>query len=221
MYSFPTENWKWNCRHVVLFCGWICRAVTSAVDCLDQKNECSQQATWKSVVGYFSLVYSFKHEFNVALDEKVNFDNVALVFSCLPGQFAGYVTCFFIGHHVNQLCVLYSFIYRKVSLLYSFTYCKVSLCTAYFFTGHKVNLLCVLYSFTGLEFSLLCVLYSFTGHCPDITALLTGCKTPSYLLHRPWGQLAMCHFFSGCKVVLLHFIPPLAISSGDCVSFFK
>ena len=84
-------------------------------------------------MGYFSLVYSFKHEFNVALDEKVNFDNVALVFSCLPGQFAGYVTCFFIGHHVNQLCVLYSFTYRKVSLLYSFTYCKVSLLHVLFF----------------------------------------------------------------------------------------
>ena len=75
--------------------------MTSAVDCLDEKNECSQQATWKSVVGYFSLVYSFKHEFNVALDEKVNFDNVVLVFSCLPGQFAAYVTHFFISHQVN------------------------------------------------------------------------------------------------------------------------
>ena len=78
-----------------------CRAVTSTVNCLDQKNECSQQATRESVVGYFSLVYSFKHELNIALDDKVNFDNVALVFSCLPGQFAGCVTSFFIGHQVN------------------------------------------------------------------------------------------------------------------------
>ena len=76
--------WTWNSRHVVLFCGWICRAVTSTVDCLNQKNECSLQATRESVMGYFSLVYSFKHELNILLDEKINLDSVALVFSCLP-----------------------------------------------------------------------------------------------------------------------------------------
>ena len=91
---FPT--WTWNSRHVVLFCGWICRAVTSTVDCLNQKHECSQQATRESVMGYFSLVYSFKHELNILLDEKINLDSVALVFSCLPGQFAGYMSCFFL-----------------------------------------------------------------------------------------------------------------------------
>ena len=107
--------------------------------------------------------------------------------------------------YVRSACCIPSHIVRSVCCMsYFFHWPQGQLVVVHslFFTGHKVNLLCVLYSFTGREVNLLCVLYSFTGHRPDITALLTGCKTPSYLVT----------YFTGLEVSLLFVISSMAVN---------
>ena len=171
--------------------------MAGAVDCLDQKNECSQQATWKSVMGYLSLVHTLKHELNIVLDEKVNFDNVALVFSCLPGQFAGYVTCFFTGCQVRSAaCPILSQAIKSACYL------------SYSSPGHKASLLCVLFFhwprksncyvsiFLHRSYGELAVcLYSFT--CDKVSLL----HVISLLAIRSASRVS--YFFTGCKVSLL------------------
>ena len=157
--------------------------MTGTVNCLDQKNECSQQATWKSVMGYFSLVHTLKHELNIVLDENINFDNVVLVFSCLPGQFAGYVTCFFTCCQVRSAArpILSQAIKSACYLSYSFPG-QLAVCLILSLAKKVKNAMC-LYFFTGLMVSLLHVF---------IPSLAVRSACYMLFLYLPSDQLPMC-----------------------------
>ena len=61
-------------------------ALPEFVACLDRNNNCSREETRRTVLDFYSFVYTYNRQFNEALDDEVNFDNVPFIFTCQPRE---------------------------------------------------------------------------------------------------------------------------------------
>ena len=62
-------------------------ALSQLLGCLDSQNSCSREETTESVLGLYSLYYTYQVELNVTFDSLINMDSVSLMFSCKSGEF--------------------------------------------------------------------------------------------------------------------------------------